>query len=309
MNRPAWEDDKTVAEDLKNLEDGIQEGDGLRTMSSEQNGLDGTGISRQEARAREEDFISRLILKASETGAILNPVTSKECVIRKEEDSERWDSKRVVKDLMLKLDVLDRSLVKAMPLNQGVRIDAGSSGLFSGFKAQVSVVGQCLSPIEDFLKSDVSARKTPFSEVDRAVKAILDAKRDHHYVGIFSTTGFAGECLGNIPAGKGFSCALLEKGAGSEWTIHGGGSAEWRGAAGMFDFETRPEKVMRCAAALKSHPDLRLRGGHVQIERAKTELGFPADVFEEALAQIAGLSGEFVVRQFDGVKILQKSRF
>lgn len=266
-------------------------------------------LAREEARAMEEDFINRLIKKVAEAGNVVNPVTAKPCVFPADRQPERWDSRRKIKDLMVKHDLMDRTVMRTMPLDPGIRIDAGQSGLFSGFKPQVSVVGQCISPLEAFLTAAACSDRTQYPDLEACVKDITGTRRDYQYVGIFSPVGFSDECRRNVPSGKDFSCLLIEKPGGTEWATHGGSAAAWKAAEAMFSFETREEMVNRCLLALRGHPDLRLRGGHVQIDKVRIELGFRADVFDSALQSLVAEPSDFVVRQFDGVRIIQRSRF
>jgi hypothetical protein len=266
-------------------------------------------VSRQEARAREEDFIARLLRNVEAVKSIPNPVEGKVCELDPYGRVQRWDRKRLVKDLMVKKDVFDRSLLGRIPLNRGVRVEAGPSGLFSGFKPRVSVIGFCLSPLEAFIEQESSTRTVTYAALEEGLSSVLDATRDFHFVGVFAPTGFSPECRGNVPSGRNYACLLLEKGDRTEWKTHGGAAAEWKGASVLYELETPEEMLDRAEATLRSLPDLGLKGGHVQLERARDELGFPREVFDEAVQRLVDGSEEFLVRQFDGVKILQRSRF
>jgi hypothetical protein len=210
---------------------------------------------------------------------------------------------------MVRQDIFDRDLLKSLPVNAGIRIEAGQSGLFSGFKPKVMLAGLCLSPFEDFIASETVHSRIGYSELERALDDVLDKELEWNFLGVMAPTGFSGECLASIPMGRNYSCLLIEKGASTEWKVHGSGASEWAGAIDFFELETREEKFARCTLALRDHPELRLKGGHIQIEKTKGELGFPEDLFDEALEALVKDSQEYVVRQFDGVKILQRSRF
>jgi hypothetical protein len=262
------------------------------------------GITRQEIRAREEDFIGRFLRRYEESPGLPHPGSGKLLAFPSGRPVDRWDHHRRAKDLMVKLEIFDRSLLKEIPLNPGVRIEAGSSGLFSRFTPEVTAVGLALSPMEAFVSSESSFETVSFAALTECIKDVLNPKREFHFLGVFAPTGFTAECRANVPRGRKFGCILLEKGDRTQWMTFGDHEAR-----DLFDLETPAEKLNRCIETIRDHPKLRMKGGHIRIDPTREELSFTDALFEQALAALTSQSQEYVLRQFDGVRILQRSRF
>lgn len=256
----------------------------------------------------EEDFLERVLQRLEKAPSVPDPTADRPADLRPS-TLRRWDRVRSLKELMVRHDIFDRSLLGRLPRNPALRVEAGSSGLFSGFRPRVALLGLCLTPQEPFVLAERSGRPLPYADLEGGLRGAVDPKLPWQFVAVFAATGFEAACRENLPSGRNYACLLVEKGRGTAWVTHGGDREEWSGAAELFALETAEEMLDRCVETLRGHPDLRLRGGHLAIDRAREELGFPADVFDRAVAALTGGSEEFLVRQFDGVRILQRSRF
>jgi hypothetical protein len=267
------------------------------------------GVSREEAHAMEEDFHGRLKAKVASLGALFNPLDGKTYPIDPAARAVEWDEKDRVKRLLVDTGILDRAVRKEMPGNRRARVDVGARSLFAGFTPAVSVIGICLCPLSDLLESGRSSVPMGFTELSEAVRAAADRPRVFHYVGVFAPTSFTEECRQNPLREKNLLTVLIERGEGTSWTVQGAEGFPSGGVEALFDLETIPEKIARCRNAIEEHKDLRLRGGLVPIADLKASLKFPDAVFDKALGDVVLSSPDLQVKEFDGVKILKRSRF
>lgn len=267
------------------------------------------GITREEARALEEDFHGRLRGKLGALREVFNPLDGRAYFVDPASRPREWDEAELVKRTMLESGVLDRSVRRRMPTNRTMRLDVGVKGFLSGFKARVAVAGISLSPLKALALEERTAAPVAFADLEEAVKRAADRPKVFHYVGVFATTAFSPECMENPPCSRHLQTLLVERGADSEWIVRNDEALPWNGAAGLFDLETIAEKVDRCRRRILGHPELRMKGGHVALEDLRAELVLPEDVFERGLAAVLEGEEAFQVREIDGVRIVQRSRF
>lgn len=267
------------------------------------------GVSREAAKAMEEDFHARLKAKFSFVREVFSPLQNKVYFVDPSVHLMQRDEKDRLKRLMVESGVLDRSVRRSMPVNRGVRLDVGSKGVFSGFSPQVCLVGQVLNPLDDLAVNGHSDEPVEFVELEAAVRRATERPKVFHYVGVFAPTGFTDECRENPPRGKNLVTILVEKGADTVWLTHGAHDQPWKGACDLFDLETVPEKIERGFQTLVNHPDLRLKGGHLVLDEIRSELALSDDLFEKALGKALGAGEELQIKDFDGEKIIQRARF
>jgi hypothetical protein len=266
-------------------------------------------VSREEARALEEDFHGRLRGKLGALREIFNPLDGRIYFVDPSVSMKQWDQAEKVKRVMVSSGVLDRSIRRTMPGNRGTRLDIGTKGILSGFTPLVSVAGVSLSPLKELAVEGETRSPVEFPDLESAVKRAADRHKVFTYVGAFTTTSFSEECVEQPPRSQNFVTILVVRGADSAWRVLNREGFPWPGAPELFDLETIAEKVDRCRRTLLEHEDLRMKGGHVRLSEIRTELGFSDDVFDRALSQILDGPEEFQVREMDGTRILQRPRF
>ncbi|MCU0722602.1 MAG: hypothetical protein MUC63_03110 [Planctomycetes bacterium] len=266
-------------------------------------------MSREEAHAAEEDFHARLRAKIAALGGLYSPLDGKTHPVDPTSRPVEWDEKDKVKRLLVDSGILDRAVRKEMPANRRTRVDVGFRGLLTGFTPMVSVVGVSLSPLAELAEKGRSATPVGFAELSEAVRAVADRLKVFHYVGVMAPTGFTEDCRLNPVREKNLLTVLIERGPGTAWRTMGTEGFPAPGVDALFDLETIPEKIARCKKGIEERKDLRLRGGHVPLADLKASLGFPEAIFEKALGEVVLASKELQIREFDGIKILQRSRF
>jgi hypothetical protein len=257
----------------------------------------------------EEDFHARLRAKIASLGTVYNPLDGKPYAVDPAARPLEWDEKDKVKRILVDTGVLDRAVRKEMPSNRRSRVDAGFRGLLTGFTPMASIVGICLCPLGELAQKGRATTPVGFAELSEAARAVSDRAKVFHYIGVLAPTSFAEECLQNPIREKNLMVVMIDRGPGTAWRTRGAEGFEAPGVDALFDLETIPEKVNRCRQGISEHKDLRLRGGHVPLGDLKALLGFPDAIFERALGEVVLASPELQIREFDGIKILQRSRF
>jgi hypothetical protein len=282
----------------------------FQTMSpSDDTPSAGETITREEAKALEEDFHGRLRAKLGVLREIFNPMDRRVYFVDPSIRLREWDQGSEVKRIMLEAGVLDRAVRRHMPSNRTVRLDIGTRGLFSGFTPTVAVAGIAVSPLEDLATQGWTDAPVEFTPLQDAVKRAADRPKVFHFVGVYATTGFAEACLEQPPRSRNLTTFLVAKGPDTAWRVLNAEGHPWREAPALFDLETPAEKLDRCRRGIEEHPDLRLKGGHVQLDLLRRELGFPDEVFERALGRVLQESEGLQVKELDGIMIVQRPRF
>ncbi len=268
----------------------------------------GNGITREEARALEEDFLGRFRGKLAVLREIFNPMDGRVYFVDPTQRAREWDEGEKVKRIMMEEGVLDRAIRRRMPVNRALRLDIGTKGILTGFSPAAAVAAISLSPVRDLAVKGRSEAEVTFYDVEDAVKRAAHRGRIFHYVGVYATTSFAEECLKQPPRSKNYFTILVSRGNDTAWRVLNGEDFPWPGARDIFDLELTSEKLNRCRRAMLEHPDLRLKGGHVPLEDLRRELGFADELFERALGEVLEEEA-FQVREVGGIRILQRPRF
>jgi hypothetical protein len=269
-------------------------------------------IDREEARRREAVFLERF-RTAMDGIRELYHVTEEKYYAANSSTLRvvERDGVDVVRRYMDRLNLTDRGVLGEMPADRGVRYEVSTSGFFGRGKVRVVVAAQVLSPVQELLRDGATDARVGAGVAREAFQAIVRDPETFYYVGLASTTGFAEETLLSRPTASNALVVLAEATGATSWRQHLDQPERWKGLANVFDPETGAEKVERCAAALRGLEDLQLRGGHVLLEDAYTELDFPKAVIDQAISALTGPAGEgeYLVKDVGERRILQRNRF
>jgi hypothetical protein len=169
------------------------------------------------------------------------------------------------------------------------------------------IAAVALSPIEQLATVGGSARQLGEPDLARAIREQVRNRGAYHVIGVLSTVGW--ERALAPPREDDLAVILVEPESGGGWRISHSLPEELAGLAVAFDPESLDEKVRRAFYRVIEHPELRIPGGHLEVEQFLGEIGLPREVLDLAMRQVTHEDSRLRIVTVAGRELLKRDRF
>lgn len=245
------------------------------------------GVDRKSALVAEENFFERLAAVLKSTPGVYNPFDQRtyDAGPRNRVTKTLEDRSTDVKALIKKY--AERDLMRTyeeMPKNGVVLHEILHKELLGRPAVRIVIVGAAFSPLEELIKQGVSRRAATASEFNRVRENVSQNPGIFHFIGGFSTTGWAEEAR-RVLVGPNFLGALCDLNDGL-WRTYYAADPRWRAAARLFDLSSEEEKIEGIRTWVRRHT-FELLMDELTEDRVFEETGYAVPIIREAFERIA----------------------
>lgn len=265
-------------------------------------------VQREQATRREKRFLERFDKATDKIEQVYHPGEKRYYPFRGAR-RDFIDPYTLVAETLRRLGIFEPALLDQLPHNRVLRYSLGGGGWIRKKKPKVVVCAAVQSPVEDLAR--FGGTVTPLGR--GAVRAVVDEYvRDSstfHVLGILSTVGWDADVTAAIPRGDNYVVLLIEETETGAWRVQHSLPEELANLALAFDPEHLDEKVLRVATWIQNHMELRIPGGHTDVERAVETLQVERIVFDRGVEQVQQEDGALKVETVGGREILKRDRY
>lgn len=264
-------------------------------------------VTRDLARIRELRFLERFERNVARLDRLQHPVERRSYALRGCK-IEREDPYPRLVELLKRHGLHDTQLLDALPHERAARMEIPARGLLWRRAPRMVVAAAALSPLEALARH--GAALDPLGR-EAVAEAVARHSRPGAYLilGLLSTVGWEPALCAQVPRGELYSVVLVEQSAGGGWSLADSLPRELAALATVFDPEDLDERVGRVLAWLGTQPELRIPGGHLDLERVATRLGVSGTVLDRAVTQICKQDPTLGRASVGGREILKRDRF
>ncbi len=267
-------------------------------------------VDVDEARRREERFLRRFEQNLAKLERIYSPVERKSYTIRSGMlDPQVEDPYQRVVDLLKERGLYDRALLERLPHDRASRFTLPPPGLFGRRTPKLVIAGVAVSPIEQLATVGGSARKLSEPDLARVMREQLRHRGAFHVLGVLSTVGWEESLHRSPPHQEDLAIILVEEEADGGWRISHSLPKKLAGLAVIFDPETLDEKVRRTFYRVIEHPELKIPGGHIEVEAFLLEIELPREVLDLAMKNVTHEDSRLKIVTVSGRELLKRDRF
>jgi len=265
-------------------------------------------VDVDEARRREECFLRRFEQNLARFERIHSPLEKKSYAVRPGIlDLQVEDPYQRVLDLLKERGIYDRALLERLPHDRATRFTLPPPGLFGRRTPKLVLSAVAVSPIEQLATVGGSARRLGEPDLARVLGEQVRHRGAFHVIGVLSTVGWDRDL--SPPRREELAVVLVEQEAGGGWRVEHSLPKELAGLAVAFDPETLDEKVRRAFYRVIEHPELRIPGGHLEVERFLDEIALPREVLDLAMKQVTHEDSRLRIVTVSGRELLKRDRF
>ncbi len=266
--------------------------------------------SIEEARRREERFLERFQRNFARRERVLDPIRRKAYSTRRAaRRPEIADPYPRLASILKSHAIYDRGLLECLPHDRAVRYSLPARRLWRRAAPRVVIVAAARSPIARLARLGGTLEPLGRDAVLETIEAEVRTPRAFHVMAILSTVGWERELTARPPCGEGFALVLVEPAAGGGWQCHSSLPDALGDLVALFDPEDFNEKVNRAYYAIQEEPELRLPGGHVEVERFLATHTIDRTVLDAAVKQVALEDPRLHLAEVGGRQILKRARY
>ncbi|MEM7167001.1 MAG: hypothetical protein AAF581_16175 [Planctomycetota bacterium] len=265
-------------------------------------------IRREQANAREKRFLERVERRVANIDRIFHPPDKKFYSFRGAR-REFSDPYTLVAETLRRLGIFEPALLDQLPHNRVLRYSVGGGGWLRKKKPKVVLCAAVQSPVEDLARFGGTVTPLGRGAVQAVVEQYVKDSDTYYLIGVLSTVGWEDSLWETPPRGDNYAVLLIEETASGAWRVEHSLVPELAPIAAVFDPEDHDEKTARVYYWVTNHVELRIPGGHTDVERALEELRVDRATFDKALAQIAQEDSALKVETVGGREILKRDRY
>lgn len=288
----------------------IRPSNGERAPSVTPLALPEGAVDVDEARRREEQFLRRFEQNLSKFERIHSPAEKKTYAVRPGTlDPQIEDPYQRVVDLLKEKGLYDRSLLERLPHDRCTRFTLPPPGLFGRKSPKLVVSGVALSPIDQLASVGGAVRPLGEPDLARVIRDQVRHRGAYHVIGVLSTVGWDPELFRSPPHQEDLAVVLIERDEIGGWRLSHSLPKDLAGLAIAYDPETLDEKVRRAFYRVMEHPELKIPGGHVEVERFLEEIELPREVLDLAMKQVTHEDPRLKFVQVSERELIKRDRF
>jgi len=263
----------------------------------------------ERAREEEERFLRRFERNLEKLERIPSPLEKRSHVNRPGLiDLQVDDPYQRVVDVLKEVGLYDRELLERLPHDRGAHFSLPRGGLFGKKPPRLIVAALVASPIRDLATRGGGAGPLDARAVEERIRA--HARPGAFLVlGVHSTSGWQESVLRAPPRGERHAVVLVERSEQGAWRRAHSLPEPLQALLPVFDPETLEEKVQRAFYALLEDPELRIPGGHVEVESFLDRNGLTRDVLALAMKQVTQEDSRLRITEISGRELLKRDRF
>ena len=267
-------------------------------------------VDVDEARRREERFLRRFEQNLGKMERLHSPLEKKTYNVRAGLlDPQVEDPYQRVVDLLKEKGLYDRALLERLPHDRATRFTLPPPGLFGRRSPKLVIAGVAASPIEQLATVGGSARRLGESDLARVIREQMRHRGTYHVLGVLSTVGWEESLHRSPPHQEDLAVVLIEEEPGGSWRISHSLPKELSALALVYDPETLDEKVRRVFYRVIEHTELKIPGGHIEVEDFLSEIELPREVLDLAMKQVTHEDSRLKVVTVAGRELLKRDRF
>ena len=299
---------------------GLEQEEGARMTenhSEVDRGLDVTplklpegAVSLDEARRREEQFLRRFEQDLLKLERIYSPLEKKSHTLKPGAlDPQVEDPYQRVVDLLKEKGLYDRALLERLPHDRATRFSLPVPGIFGRKPPKMVIAGVAVSPIERL--AAVGGAVQPLGEPDiaRVIREQVRQRDAYHVLGVLSTVGWDEEVFRSPPRHENLTTVLVQVDEKGGWSVSHALPKELSALSVAFDPETMEEKVRRVFYRVLEHPELKIPGGHVEVEAFLVDVDLPRDILDLAMRQVSHEDSRLKIVAVSGKELIKRDRF
>ena len=267
-------------------------------------------VEIDEARRREEQFLRRFEQNLSKLERIYSPLEKKSYSIRAGMLDPQAEApyQRVV-DLLKEKGLYDRGLLERLPHDRCTRFSLPASGLFGRKPPKLVIAGVAVSPIEQLASVGGAVRPLGEPDLARVLREQLRHRGAYHVIGVLSTVGWDKDLFKAPPQQEGLALVLVQADGSGGWATSHTLPKELSALSIAYDPETLDEKVRRAFHRVLEHPELKIPGGHVEVEGFLAAIDLSRDVLDLAMRQVSHEDSRLKIVAVSGRELLKRDRF
>ena len=267
-------------------------------------------IEVDEARRREELFLRRFEQNLGKLERLYSPLEKKSYTLRSGMlDPQVEDPYQKVVDLLKEKGLYDRALLERLPHDRSTRVSLPPPGLFGRKPPKLVVAATSVSPIDQLATTGGAIRTLGEPVLARVIREHVRPRDAYHVLGVFSTVGWDPEVFRAPPRHEKLAVILVVIDANGGWRTSHALPKELAALALAFDPETMEEKVRRAFYRVIEHPELKIPGGHVEVESFLEEIALPREVLDLAMKQVSHEDSRLSIVTIAGRTLLKRDRF
>ena len=267
-------------------------------------------VEVDEARRREEQFLRRFEHNLTKLERIYSPLEKKSYTIRPGMlDPQVEDPYQRVVDLLKEKGLYDRALLERLPHDRCTRFSLPAPGLFGRKPPKLVIAGVAVSPIEQLASVGGAVRPLGEPDLARVIREQLRVRGAYHVLGVLSTVGWEEDLFRAPPQQEGLSLVLVQVDRNGGWSTSHTLPSELSALSIAYDPETLDEKVRRAFLRVIDHPELKIPGGHVDVEAFLVEIDLPREVLDLAMRQVSHEDSRLKIVAVSGRDLLKRDRF
>ena len=287
-----------------------QRSDGGRDLDVTPLKLPEGAVSLDEARRREEQFLRRFEQDLLKLERIYSPLEKKSHTLKPGAlDPQVEDPYQRVVDLLKEKGLYDRALLERLPHDRATRFSLPLPGMFGRKAPKLVIAGVAISPIEKL--AAVGGAIQPLGEPDlaRVIREQVRQRDAYHVLGVLSTVGWEAEVFRSPPQHENVTTILVQVDETGGWSVSHSLPKELQALAVAFDPETMEEKVRRVFYRVMEHPELKIPGGHVEVESFLEDVDLPRDILNLAMRQVSHEDSRLKIVAVSGRELIKRDRF
>lgn len=265
-------------------------------------------VTRAEALTRERHFLERFERNFARLEKLHCPVDGKSYSTNGAAATAD-DPYRNVVEVLKARGLYDPSLLDCLPHDRSVRFEMPTGGLFRRKKPRLIVTAIASSPVGDLAQIGASLEAMTRESLQALIRDQVRESDAYHVLGVLATTGWAPEVFERIPRGQNYGVVLVERTSSGGWRLADSLPKELGNVVSVFDPEEFDEKVARAFYWIEQQAELKIPGGHLDLERVTTALEITRDVLDVALKQVSQEDEALKVTEVGGREILKRDRY
>ncbi|MFN0056880.1 MAG: hypothetical protein ACKVX7_00355 [Planctomycetota bacterium] len=272
--------------------------------------LPSSATTIQQARGHEQQFLERFQRSFARVKRVYSPLDKCHYTLAAADRVGEWtDPYPVVANLMKEARLYDSELLESLPHNRSLRFIVRTRSLLGRRKPRVAVVAASRSPLARLARTGGAIERLDAAELHQAIREQLRAPGVYHVLGLLSTVGWSHDVTQRVPRGEDFAVVLIEPAAPGGWKLYDSLPKPLGELRAVFEPEEHHEKVTRVLELLRQVPELRIPGGHVEIEALLNEFGVDDEVLDEALRLLSQEESRIKRVAVSGRPLLKRDRY
>ncbi|MCA8959545.1 MAG: MerR family transcriptional regulator [Planctomycetes bacterium] len=261
-------------------------------------------------RRLEEKYLDRFERSIATLSRVFDPLENRYHSVREHAlDPEILDPYQKVVSTLKALGRYDRSLLEELPHDRATRYSFPCAGLLGRKKPKVIITAACRSPIEALARGESPSAPFGRDDLDEVIAEHCRPTSAFHVLGILATTSWEPGLIERPPRHERVGLVLIQPRPGGGWKIGDTLPKRLSELRSLFDPEQESEKVSRVYARLTEDPELRIPGGHLEVEPLIESLGVSREVLGKALDQVRADDPRLQLTRVAGKEILKRDRY